>query len=133
MFRRCAAIAAHYHLSDVFDNLVISLCKLSSLLSEEVHNLTFILFNAIYFQGSVSLAHTISNSNKLQQCAHTLFSLCHDHGNVLREGWNNILDCIINLFSAHLLPDSLAVVSLNSKILLYIYIYISEFKNTLFY
>jgi len=67
-------------------------------------------------QGSTSLAHMISNSEKLQQCAHTLFSLCRDHGNVLREGWNNILDCIINLFSARLLPDSLAVVSLKFEI-----------------
>lgn len=66
-----------------------------------------------HFQGSVSLAHMVSSSIKLQLCAHTLFSLCRDHGNVLREGWNNILDCIINLFSAHLLPDSLTVVSFN--------------------
>ena len=71
-----------------------------------------ILFNAIYLQGTVNLAHVISSSNKLQQCAYTLFSLCRDHGNVLREGWNNILDCIINLFSAHLLPDSLSMVSI---------------------
>ena len=112
MFRRCAAIAAHYHLSDVFDNLIISLCKLSSLLTEGVGKLFLVLFNATYFQGSGGLAHMISSSIKLQQCAHTLFLLCHHHGNVLREGWNNILDCIINLFSAHLLPD-LAVVSFN--------------------
>ena len=36
LFRRCAVIAAHYHLTDVFDNLIISLCKMSSLLSDEV-------------------------------------------------------------------------------------------------
>ena len=117
MFRRCAAIAAHYHLTDVFDNLIISLCKLSSLLTEEVTKLISVLFNAIHFQGSVSLAHMISGSIKLQQCAHMLFLLCRDHGNVLREGWNNILDCIINLFSAHLLPDTLVVVSCNFAIL----------------
>lgn len=93
-FQRCAAIAAHYNLTDVFDNLIISLCKLSSLLTDE---------------GSVSLAHMISTSNKAQQCAQMLFSLCRDHGNILREGWNNILDCIINLFGAHLLPDGLAM------------------------
>ena len=103
-------MAAHYNLTDVFDNLIISLCKLSSILSEEVCTFTVILFNDI-LQGSVNLAHMISSSNKLQQCAQTLFSLCRDHGNILREGWNNILDCLINLFSAHLLPESLAVVS----------------------
>lgn len=32
-FRKCAMIAAHYAMSDVFDNLVISLCKFTTLLS----------------------------------------------------------------------------------------------------
>lgn len=32
-FRKCAMISAHYGLSDVFDNLVISLCKFTTLLS----------------------------------------------------------------------------------------------------
>lgn len=31
--RKCAMIAAHYSLSDVFDNLVISLCKFTTLLN----------------------------------------------------------------------------------------------------
>ena len=33
VFRKCAMISAHYGLSDVFDNLVISLCKFTTLLS----------------------------------------------------------------------------------------------------
>lgn len=32
-FRKCAMIAAYYGMSDVFDNLIISLCKFSSLTS----------------------------------------------------------------------------------------------------
>jgi hypothetical protein len=32
-FRKCALISAHYALSDVFDNLVISLCKFTTLLN----------------------------------------------------------------------------------------------------
>ncbi len=32
-FVRCARIAAHYRMSDVFDNLAISLCKFTMLLS----------------------------------------------------------------------------------------------------
>ena len=34
--RKCALISAHYNQSDVFDNLVISLCKFTSLLTSEV-------------------------------------------------------------------------------------------------
>ncbi len=33
LFRKCALISAHYGLSDVFDNLVISLCKFTTLLN----------------------------------------------------------------------------------------------------
>lgn len=32
-FSKCARIAAHYSMSDVFDNLVISLCKFTTLLT----------------------------------------------------------------------------------------------------
>ncbi|EDO27360.1 predicted protein, partial [Nematostella vectensis] len=32
-FRKCSLISAHYSLSDVFDNLVISLCKFTTLLA----------------------------------------------------------------------------------------------------
>lgn len=32
-FRKCAAIAAHYSMCDVFDNLVISLCKFSTIMN----------------------------------------------------------------------------------------------------
>ena len=32
-FNKCARIAAHYYMSDVFDNLVISLCKFTTLLN----------------------------------------------------------------------------------------------------
>ena len=32
-FRKCAMVSAHYGMSDVFDNLVISLCKFTTLLS----------------------------------------------------------------------------------------------------
>lgn len=31
--RKCAMISAHYGMSDVFDNLVISLCKFTTLLT----------------------------------------------------------------------------------------------------
>ena len=39
--RKCAMIAAHYGMSDVYDNLVISLCKFTTLgTSSEVPNFT---------------------------------------------------------------------------------------------
>ena len=32
-FHKCASVSAHYGLSDVFDNLIISLCKFTGLLA----------------------------------------------------------------------------------------------------
>nr|XP_015202262.1 PREDICTED: Golgi-specific brefeldin A-resistance guanine nucleotide exchange factor 1 isoform X1 [Lepisosteus oculatus] len=87
-FRKCAMISAHYGFSDVFDNLIISLCKFTTLSSESVENLP-----------------TVFGSNaKAQVAAKTVFNLAHRHGDILREGWKNIMDSMLQLFRAELLP-----------------------------
>ncbi|TRY65559.1 hypothetical protein DNTS_024060, partial [Danionella cerebrum] len=93
-FRKCAMISAHYGFSDVFDNLIISLCKFTTLSSESVENLP-----------------TVFGSNrKAQVAARTVFSLAHRHGDILREGWKNIMDSMLQLFRAELLPKSMVEV-----------------------
>ncbi|XP_048060363.1 Golgi-specific brefeldin A-resistance guanine nucleotide exchange factor 1 isoform X3 [Megalobrama amblycephala] len=93
-FRKCAMISAHYGFSDVFDNLIISLCKFTTLSSESVENLP-----------------TVFGSNrKAQVAAKTVFSLAHHHGDILREGWKNIMDSMLQLFRAELLPKSMVEV-----------------------
>ncbi|XP_062852204.1 Golgi-specific brefeldin A-resistance guanine nucleotide exchange factor 1 isoform X1 [Trichomycterus rosablanca] len=93
-FRKCAMIAAHYGFSDVFDNLIISLCKFTTLSSESVENLP-----------------TMFGSNaKAQVAAKTVFNLSHRHGDILREGWKNIMDAMLQLFRAELLPKSMVEV-----------------------
>jgi brefeldin A-resistance guanine nucleotide exchange factor 1 len=48
-FTKCARIAAHYFMSDVFDNLVISLCKFTTLLnSREVKFLIYFIEKIFY-------------------------------------------------------------------------------------
>ncbi|CAL9688281.1 unnamed protein product [Knipowitschia caucasica] len=93
-FRKCATIAAHYGFSDVFDNLIISLCKFTTLSSESVENLP-----------------TVFGSNaKAQTAAKTFFELSHRHGNILREGWKNIIESMLQLFRAELLPKAMCEV-----------------------
>ncbi|KAM4704421.1 Golgi-specific brefeldin A-resistance guanine nucleotide exchange factor 1 [Rhinophrynus dorsalis] len=93
-FRKCAMISAHYGLSDVFDNLIISLCKFTTLSSESVENLP-----------------TVFGSNpKAQIAAKTVFHLSHRHGDILREGWKNIMDSMLQLFRAELLPKAMVEV-----------------------
>ncbi|XP_073452722.1 Golgi-specific brefeldin A-resistance guanine nucleotide exchange factor 1 isoform X4 [Aquarana catesbeiana] len=90
-FRKCAMISAHYGLSDVFDNLIISLCKFTTLSSEAVENLP-----------------TVFGSNpKAQIAAKTVFHLAHRHGDILREGWKNIMDSMLQLFRSELLPKAM--------------------------
>ncbi|XP_071758007.2 Golgi-specific brefeldin A-resistance guanine nucleotide exchange factor 1 [Centroberyx gerrardi] len=93
-FRKCAMISAHYGFSNVFDNLIISLCKFTTLSSESVENLP-----------------TVFGSNgKAQVAAKTVFHLAHRHGDILREGWKNIMDSMLQLFRAELLPKAMVEV-----------------------
>ncbi|XP_042357717.1 Golgi-specific brefeldin A-resistance guanine nucleotide exchange factor 1 isoform X1 [Plectropomus leopardus] len=93
-FRKCAMIAAHYGFSDVFDNLIISLCKFTTLSSESVENLPTVF----------------GSNNKAQTAAKTVFDLAHRHGNILREGWKNIMESMLQLFRAELLPKAMVEV-----------------------
>ncbi|XP_069466354.1 Golgi-specific brefeldin A-resistance guanine nucleotide exchange factor 1 [Ambystoma mexicanum] len=93
-FRKCAMISAHYGLSDVFDNLIISLCKFTALNSESVEN----------------LPADFGGNPKAQIAAKTVFHLAHRHGDILREGWKNIIDSMLQLFRAALLPKAMVEV-----------------------
>uniref|UniRef100_A0A8C3SDY4 Golgi-specific brefeldin A-resistance guanine nucleotide exchange factor 1 n=1 Tax=Chelydra serpentina TaxID=8475 RepID=A0A8C3SDY4_CHESE len=93
-FRKCAMISAHYGLSDVFDNLIISLCKFTALSSESIENLPSVF-------GSNPKAHI---------AAKTVFHLAHRHGDILREGWKNIMEAMLQLFRAELLPKAMVEV-----------------------
>ncbi|KAL0274869.1 UNVERIFIED_CONTAM: hypothetical protein PYX00_002898 [Menopon gallinae] len=92
-FRKCAMISAHYGMSNDFDNLAISLCKFTNLINsvESPDNLT-ISFGA---------------NRKAQLAAKTLFNLAHRHGDILGEGWKNVLEVILQLYRCKLLPKSL--------------------------
>jgi len=85
-FRKCSMISAHYGMSDVFDNLVISLCKFSTLLSANPD---------------------LGSNVKAQNACRMVFQLVHRHGGILREGWKNFIDCLIALFKSQSLPKIL--------------------------
>uniref|UniRef100_A0A8C4XES2 Golgi brefeldin A resistant guanine nucleotide exchange factor 1 n=1 Tax=Erpetoichthys calabaricus TaxID=27687 RepID=A0A8C4XES2_ERPCA len=88
--RKCALISVYYGLSDVFDSLIISLIKLTTICSE-VNDLP------IVFGSNV----------KAQLAAKTLFKLSHNHGNMLRKSWKSIIDTLLCLFRAELLPTAI--------------------------
>ncbi|PIK45931.1 putative golgi-specific brefeldin A-resistance guanine nucleotide exchange factor 1 isoform X2 [Apostichopus japonicus] len=90
---KCAMISAHYCLTDVFDNLVISICKYSTLLNSP--------------ESPETLAILFGSNPKAQLAAKMVFSLAHRHGDILGEGWKNLLDCMLQLFRAKLLPKNM--------------------------
>lgn len=60
---------------------------------------------------SVENLPTVFGSNsKAQTAAKTVFDLAHQHGNILREGWKNIMDSMLQLFRAELLPKAMVEV-----------------------
>nr|CAD2195495.1 unnamed protein product [Meloidogyne enterolobii] len=56
---------------------------------------------------SESLSINFARNKKAQMAARALFELVHNYGDNLREGWKNVLDCLIYLLRANLLPQKL--------------------------
>ncbi|XP_075238410.1 sec7 domain-containing protein garz isoform X2 [Lycorma delicatula] len=92
-FRKCAMISAHYGMSNVFDHIIASLCKFTMLLNsaETPDNLTI----------------SLGQNPKARLATMTVFNLAHRHGDIIREGWRNVLDCILQLYKCKLLPKIL--------------------------
>jgi len=92
-FSKCSMVAAHYAMSDVLDNLVITLTKFTTLLSSSD---TPENFKIAYGANSKALLAT-----------RAVFSLTHKYGDILREGWRNLAQCLLHMFKCQLLPTSL--------------------------
>uniref|UniRef100_A0A7M5X4G9 SEC7 domain-containing protein n=1 Tax=Clytia hemisphaerica TaxID=252671 RepID=A0A7M5X4G9_9CNID len=95
-FRKCATISAFYNLSEVFDNLLQSLCKFTSLL--------------VTGEASDNLPVLFGGNLKAQLSARTAFALAHKYGDILHEGWHNLLICLLQLLKGKMLPTSLTEV-----------------------
>uniref|UniRef100_A0A1B6FF78 SEC7 domain-containing protein n=3 Tax=Cuerna arida TaxID=1464854 RepID=A0A1B6FF78_9HEMI len=92
-FRKCAMISAHYGMSNDFDNLIVSLCKFTMLVNSN--------------ESPDSLTISFGGNPKACLAANTVFNLAHRHGDIIREGWKNVLDCVLQLYRCKLLPKIL--------------------------
>jgi brefeldin A-resistance guanine nucleotide exchange factor 1 len=88
-FTTCAEISSKLQLTSAFDNLIITLCDLSTILTSS----------------SDRFLADFSNDKKAQLLTITLFSSARKYGDNLREGWRNILVCLIRLNALELLPS----------------------------
>ncbi|CEF66676.1 Golgi-specific brefeldin A-resistance guanine nucleotide exchange factor 1 [Strongyloides ratti] len=118
-YRKCASIAAHYGMSDVFDNLIIHLCKFSTLLSPSTDSSdentsgsgrTTTIKGSVVPETPENVTVAFAENMKAQLATKTMFQLVHIHGDILREGWRNVLECIVYLFKFEMLPKVLTEV-----------------------
>ncbi|KAG6497333.1 ARF guanine-nucleotide exchange factor GNOM-like [Zingiber officinale] len=88
-FLAVAKISAGYHLEDVLDDLVVSLCKFTTLLDSS------------FVEEPVTI---FADDMKARLALETVFSIANSYGDYIHNSWRNILDCILRLHKLGLLP-----------------------------
>ncbi|MCO5586486.1 hypothetical protein L7F22_040426 [Adiantum nelumboides] len=89
-FLAVAKISSSHHLEDVLDDLVVSLCKFTTLL-----NPTSSMDEPVLAFG---------DDTKARMAAVTVFNIANKYGDFIRTSWRNILDCILRLHKLGVLP-----------------------------
>lgn len=92
-FLAVAKISACHHLEDVLDDLVVSLCKFTTLLNPSSVEEPVLAFG---------------DDTKARMATITVFTIANRYGDYIRTGWRNILDCILRLHKLGLLPARVA-------------------------
>ncbi|KAG8373574.1 hypothetical protein BUALT_Bualt11G0038600 [Buddleja alternifolia] len=92
-FLAVAKISACHHLEDVLDDLVVSLCKFTTLLNPSSVEEPVLAFG---------------DDAKARMATVTVFTIANRYGDFIRTGWRNILDCILRLHKLGLLPARVA-------------------------
>ncbi|KAJ8760922.1 hypothetical protein K2173_021960 [Erythroxylum novogranatense] len=92
-FLAVAKISACHHLEDVLDDLVVSLCKFTTLLNPSSVEEPVLAFG---------------DDMKARMATVTVFTIANKYGDYIRTGWRNILDCILRLHKLGLLPARVA-------------------------
>ncbi|KAI4307596.1 hypothetical protein L6164_030769 [Bauhinia variegata] len=92
-FLAVARISACYHLENVLDDLVVSLCKFTSILDPLSVDEPILVFG---------------DDAKAKMATETVFTIANRYGDHVRTGWRNIIDCILRLHKLGLLPARMA-------------------------
>ncbi|KAJ0574029.1 putative Sec7 domain, guanine nucleotide exchange factor, Sec7 domain superfamily [Helianthus annuus] len=92
-FLSVAKISACHCLEDVLDDLVVSLCKFTTLLNPSSAEEPVLAFG---------------DDAKARMATITVFTIANRYGDFIRAGWRNILDCILKLHKLGLLPARVA-------------------------
>ncbi|KAI3961534.1 hypothetical protein MKX01_001270 [Papaver californicum] len=85
-----AQIASCSHSMNILDDLVISLCKFTTLLDSSQMDDPILAF---------------ADDTKTMMATVAVFTIANKYGDYIRAGWRNILDCILSLHLIGLLPS----------------------------
>ncbi|KAM0868806.1 hypothetical protein ACQ4PT_041077 [Festuca glaucescens] len=91
-FLSVAKLAAFYHLDDILNDLVVALCKFTTLLNNSYADDPVIAFGV---------------DAKARMATEAVFTIATTYGDHIRSGWRNIADCILRLHKIGLLPGCL--------------------------
>ncbi|XWS44341.1 hypothetical protein CRYUN_Cryun15aG0037000 [Craigia yunnanensis] len=92
-FLAIAKISAHYHFGDVLDDLVVSLCKFTTLWTPLSVEEAIVCF---------------ADDARARMATTTVFTIANSYGDYIHSGWRNILVCVLSLHKLGLLPAQLA-------------------------
>ncbi|XP_003743651.1 Golgi-specific brefeldin A-resistance guanine nucleotide exchange factor 1-like [Galendromus occidentalis] len=91
-YRKCATIAAHYGRYEVFDHLILALYKFTGISSAD---------------SPLGVLQLLGGDQRAQLTAKMMFTLAHKHGDVMKEGWKQLVDCSLILYKSGLMPASM--------------------------
>ncbi|KAK4417638.1 ARF guanine-nucleotide exchange factor GNOM [Sesamum alatum] len=92
-FLAIAKLSASYNLNEVLDDLVVSLCRFTTLLHPSFNE------NSVLYFG---------DDTKAKMATVAVFTIANRYSDHIRSSWRNILDCILSLQKIGLLPARLA-------------------------
>lgn len=92
-FLAIAKLSTCYHFGHVLDDLVVSLCKFTTLLTP------LSIEDAVLAFG---------DDTKAKMAMTTVFAIANRYGDYIHSGWKDILDCVLSLHKLGLLPARLA-------------------------
>ncbi|XP_042487169.1 ARF guanine-nucleotide exchange factor GNOM-like [Macadamia integrifolia] len=88
-FLAVAKISASHHFDEVLDDLVVSLCKFTTLLNPSQPE---------------ELILTFTDDAKAMMATVTVFTIANTYGDSIHTGWRSILECILTLHKLGLVP-----------------------------
>lgn len=102
-FRNCATVAAFFKSSVVLDSIVASLCRFTELTKDSLLSRQASGQRSIANDKRRTLA--FGRNSKAQLATLMMFSIAREHADHLKEGWKNVLECIVSLNEMDVLQD----------------------------